>query len=282
MVGRMTVPGAGRWLGPLVAAGALFGPGAVGAAEPEATIAVDEPAREVAAEPVAETAAEPVSATAPAPEAEEGEPIYDHSTVGLGVALGFSQLAEMGGINQRLTTAGYGELPELGVHVAFSIPLSVERLIMLARIQMASVSNEDGNAALETYLGTFSAGYSITPPEILALYPFFGIGVGSAELSVGEPTPIVATFDQALGSSTGPVDLSTLAFLGTVGIGADLMLARTGGHPTRGLTIGLRAGYTAVFFDSDWSFGPTFGDVSENPNAPLSGVYGELAFGLQF
>jgi hypothetical protein len=203
------------------------------------------------------------------------------STVGFGVALGVTQIAEIDGINTRLVRAGFSELPSVGPHLSLSVPLSIERFTMLTQLRFVRLGGGTDSSALDLYEGTFSFGYSLTPPELLAVYPFAGIGIGSAELTVGSPTPTGGSFDQALGSARGGLDLSTLALLGTVGIAADWLLARSADHPTRGLFIGLRTGLSAAFVQSDWSLGPAEGNVSDGPAAPMSGWYGEFAFGLR-
>ena len=207
---------------------------------------------------------------------------FRQSTVGFGVAMGVSHLFEVPGINRRLGAAGYSELPAYGAHVAFSIPFTIDRFVFLTQIRFLRFGAPGETSQLDTYLGTFSFGYSITPPEVLALYPFAGLGVGAAELSLGTPGPAGTSFDQALRQAHGALDLSTLGFVGTVGVAADWLLVRTLDHPTRGLFIGLRTGFSAAFVSSEWSFGPEEGDAVDGPAAPLSGLYGEGALGLRF
>jgi hypothetical protein len=127
---------------------------------------------------------------------------------------------------------------------------------------------------------TVAVGYSLTPPETLAVYPFVGLGIGSASLTVGRAGPLAPSFDQALAQSSGPLELHTLGFLGTVGIGGELLIARTDDHPTRGLFAAARTGLTVSFLNSDWSLGDV-GTLKSGPRAPLSGFFGELAFGLR-
>lgn len=212
----------------------------------------------------------------------DGDEAFHRSTVGFGVALGISQIYEIDGINHRLALAGVDELSEVGAHVSFSIPMTIERFVLLTQIRFLRLGAPGDDTRLNTYLGTFSFGYSLTPPEHLALYPFAGLGVGAAELTVGRPGPVGANFDQALAQTRGGVDLSTIAFLGTVGVAADLLLARSADHPTRGVFLGARTGFTAGLLHSDWSLGPEEGDVADGPPAPMSGFYGEFAFGLRF
>jgi hypothetical protein len=210
------------------------------------------------------------------------EELFRQSTVGFGVAMGVSQIAEIDGINSRLAPAGYSELPAWGAHVAFSIPMSIDRFMFLTQIRFLRFGAPGETSQLDTYLGTFSFGYSLTPPEVLALYPFAGLGIGASELSLGTPGPAGVSFDDALRQGRGAVDLSTIGFVGTVGIAADYLLVRTFDHPTRGLFIGARTGMSVAFTHSDWSFGPEQGDVLDGPAAPMSGFYGEGALGLRF
>jgi hypothetical protein len=239
------------------------------AAEPEAAPAE---ATVVAVQPDEEPCPEGCMPAAPSQRATEG----------FGVGIGITQLQEVDSVNARLKRVGYGELAGFGAGLSFSIPMSIDRLMILAQIRMTSVGSEDDLSTLDTYLGTFSMGYSITPPEVLAVYPFVGLGIGSAELSLGRPAPLVATFDEAVRGTVGPVDISTIAMVGTVGIGADLLIASTVDHPSRGLFLGVRAGHVATFFNAEWSLGADVGDVEDGPLAPLSGFYGEFNFGLRF
>lgn len=210
------------------------------------------------------------------------EPADGRLTMGVGVALGVSQLFEVDGVNQRLTSGGFTELPAVGAHVTFAAPLFIDRVVLRPQLRLARFGAPGDGAELDTYLGTFSFGYSLTPPEPLAVYPFAGLGVGAAELSLGTPGPTGGSFDEALRRARGSLDLSTIGFVGTVGVAVDWLLARASHHPTRGLFVGLRAGYSAVFVSSAWSFGPEQGDVTDGPLAPLSGYYGEGALGLRF
>jgi hypothetical protein len=210
------------------------------------------------------------------------EGLFEQSTAGFAVAMGVSQIAEIDGINRRLAPAGYSELPTYGAHVSFSIPISVDRFLFLTQIRFLRFGAPGETSKLDTYLGTFSFGYSLTPPEVLQLYPFAGVGIGASELSLGTPGPAGVTFDEALRQSHGSLDLATIGFIGTVGIAADWLLVRAFDHPTRGLFIGLRTGMSAVFAHSDWSLGPEEGDVPDGPAAPMSGFYGEGALGLRF
>jgi hypothetical protein len=207
------------------------------------------------------------------------EAIFHRSTLGFGMGVGISSIAEMSDINARLVRAGAGELNGYAPYLSLSVPLSVRRWVVLTEVRLASVGGSD-SSGLDTVHATVAVGYSLTPPETLALYPFVGLGIGSASLSVGRAGPLAPSFDQALDQSSGPLELHTLGFLGTVGIGGELLIARTDDHPTRGLFAAARTGLTVSFLNSDWSLGD-IGTLPSGPRAPLSGFFGELAFGLR-
>jgi hypothetical protein len=208
------------------------------------------------------------------------EAIFHRSTLGFGMGVGISSLAEIDGLNARLARVGASELRGYAPYLSLSIPLSLERVIVLTEVRLASVGGSDDTSSLDTVHATVAFGYSLTPPETLALYPFVGLGLGSATLSVGRAGPLAPGFDQALGQSTGPLVLDTLAFLGTVGLGGELLVARMDDHPTRGLFAAARTGLGVSFLHSDWSLGDV-GSLRDGPRPPLSGFFGELAFGLR-
>jgi hypothetical protein len=228
--------------------------------------------------------AQPVAPAIAAPACAEGccdcEAIFHRSTLGFGMGIGISSLAEIDGVNARLARVGASELRGYAPYLSLSIPLSLQRWIVLTEVRLATLGGSDDTSSLDTVHATMAVGYSLTSPETLALYPFVGLGLGSATLSIGRAGPLAPSFDQALGQSTGPLVLDTLAFLGTVGIGGELLIARTEDHPTRGLFAGARTGLTVSFLNSDWSLGDV-GSLADGPPAPLSGFFGELAFGLR-
>jgi hypothetical protein len=206
--------------------------------------------------------------------------IFHRSALGFGMGVGISSIAEMGGLNARLTRAGASELAAYAPYLSLSVPLSIRRFVVLTEVRLAAVSATDDTAKLQTVHATVAVGYSLTAPELLALCPLVGLGVGSATLSVGRAGPLTPSFDQALLQGSGPLELSTLAFLGTMGIDGELLIARTDDHPTRGLFAAARAGLTVNFLNSDWSLGG-IGTLADGPRAPLSGFFGALALGLR-
>jgi hypothetical protein len=210
------------------------------------------------------------------------EGAFHRSTVGFGLGIGIAYLPEIDGINQRLVAAGLGELPTAAPYLSLALPASLGRLMALAQLRLTSASAEVGGASFDTLHATLSVGYSLTPPETLAIYPFVGLGLGSANLTLGSSKNLVPTFDQAIEQSSGPVELSTLSMLGTAGMGADLLLARVDDHPTRGLFASARVGITASFYHSDWSFGAGQGSLSDGPSPPLGGLFAEVGAGLRF
>jgi hypothetical protein len=206
--------------------------------------------------------------------------IFRGSTLGFGMGVGISNIAEMDAVNARLARAGASELDAYAPYLSLSVPVSLKRLVVLTEVRLATLGGSDDSSGLDTVHATMAVGYSLTSPETLALYPFVGLGLGAATLSVGRAGPLAPSFDRALTQSSGPLELRTLAFLGTVGIGGELLIARTEDHPTRGLFAAARTGLTVSFVSSDWSMGDV-GSLSDGPRAPLSGFFGELAFGLR-
>ena len=192
-----------------------------------------------------------------------------------------AHLTDVDGVNRLLRHAGHEALPKVTPYLSFSVPLTVYRFMFLPQLRLQNVGASDANSRLESFLATLSFGYSLTPPEYLALYPFAGIGVGTATLSVGQPGPADATFRDALTGTGGTVDPSTVSLLSTVGAAAELLVARVEDHPTRGLFVALRTGFTVVLLSSNWSPDPERRDIEDGPLTPMSGLYGELAFGLR-
>jgi len=220
------------------------------------------------------------SETVAAPCDPEGA--FHRSTLGFGLGIGIAYLPELGGINQRLLRAGLGELPTFAPYLSLAVPASYGRLVALAQLRLTGASAEVGDSSLDTVHATLAVGYSLTPPETLAIYPFVGLGIGAADLTVGSAGPLVPSFDRALTESSGALEVSSLAMIGTAGMGADLLLARVDDHPTRGLFASARVGVTASFVHSDWSLGSEQGSLPDGPRPPLGGLYAEVGAGLRF
>jgi hypothetical protein len=89
------------------------------------------------------------------------------------------------------------------------------------------------------------------------------------------------SFDQALREGVGRATMSARTFLGTVGMAAELLIARVQRHPTRGMFLGLHVGHTAAFVSSDWSMSTELPELEGGPQPPLSGFHGHFAFGLR-
>lgn len=227
----------------------------------------------------------------PGEDADGGEPLvapcdpegaFHRSTLGFGLGMGIAYLPELDGINHRLARAGVEELPTFAPYLSLAVPASLGRLMALAQLRLTSASAEQDGASFDTLHATLAVGYSLTPPETLALYPFVGLGIGAAELTIGTGGSLVPSFDRALTESSGALELSSLAMLGTAGMGADLLLARVDDHPTRGLFASARVGVTAAFVSTDWSFGSGRGSLPDGPRSPLGGMYAEVGAGLRF
>jgi hypothetical protein len=242
---------------------------------------------DVAATPNPGSATEPPAGSADEPTTAEAcagpcwDEVFRRSSLGFGMGVGVAYLPEMAGVNERIGRAGYDELAAFTSYFTMSVPLSIDHFMLLAQVRLTSVSSDDETTRYESLHGMLSAGWSITPPELLAIYPFAGIGIASATLTLGQTTPLGASFDSVLAGSHGPLELDALALVGTTGMAAELLVARTDDHPTRGIFIGARLGVTATFTASDWSLGSGLGSVPDGPRPPLGGYFAELNAGLR-
>ena len=199
------------------------------------------------------------------------------------VAIGWQGL-DLDEINRRLTTKSFPSLSEdvfslgggvWGIRNEFVLGVQGNALIG------SEESALDGDFSTQ-FLGAFGqldVGYRVYSSERLDVWPTVGLGAGAVTLEFVEQRS--QTFDEVLDDPETSADLTADGFVLDLGVSADLRLTglenADGPSRTRGLAVGVRAGYTHSPGDWDWKVGDV--DVTSGPESGIRGFYVRLMVG---
>jgi hypothetical protein len=181
-------------------------------------------------------------------------------------------------LNEYLATQGVSAFRTTEPTLSLGMHKELQRLIMESNFTMRFWRDRK-NADMRTslFMGdiVWNTGYNVLPTEIpVNLFPYLGLGVGLNSIRFRSDTKTLA---QLRASSDPNVLVSQAAFLLNAGVGSDFILSNK--EKTRGMVIGLRAGYLLDPLSKrrDWYSGRT--EIEDMPNLKQSGVYGRIILG---
>lgn len=193
------------------------------------------------------------------------------------VSAGASGIAT-GELDDWLAERGYPTFGGTAVALGLGAYRVLSSGVMLGGEFNGLIIGEETHEGREVGLGggslTLGAGYMVNLSPRARVYPRVGLGVGGMGLWVDRADTL--DFEEVLEGET-PVDdretvLSRDGVVLDVGAGAEFLP-----RGRRGPVIGLRAGYLAASFDSDWdAYEHT---VTGGPDASISGPYVRMTVG---
>lgn len=196
------------------------------------------------------------------------------------IGVGVSGIAT-GGLDDHLTARGYPAFGRTASAVSLGgYGILPGGLTLGGELHGLIIGDEDHDGrtvSLGGGYGTLGLGYLVELSPRTRIYPRIGIGGGGFGMSF-ESDSTVVDFDDALDDSEpepllrDPVLGKTSAVL-DLGLGAELLPGGVG----RGLMIGVRLGYLAVPFSSDWYL--LDNEVRGGPDATIAGPYIRLLIG---
>ncbi|MCS7177426.1 MAG: hypothetical protein NZ960_07450 [Candidatus Kapabacteria bacterium] len=184
---------------------------------------------------------------------------------GMGFFAAGGQVLGIGELSERLSQAGYGKLPGVGMLIGGggmgwigNFGIGGEGYVVLER----RISGATGEAALSGGWGMFSAAYAPFVWDGIRISAIGSIGGGSLGIALkrGE---LEVPFDSLLQRPLGNARLSTGGWLAQVAAGAELELLP-------GLLVGLRAGYVLPI---GWD-APGLEDGGRVPGVPKADLRG--------
>ena len=209
---------------------------------------------------------------------------YDSQTLqysgGRGFFMGGANNINIGGLNTRLKNNGYREFSETcisfgggGYGLLNRLVIGGEGFGVLSGDRSGVVGSETFKTTLRGGYGLFKLGYVIYKRGGFNIYPAVGIGGGGITLDIGKKETV--PFDDILKSPKRNVQLTTGCLLIDIGVGADylMILDRKNTGDEGGLAFGVRVGYLAAPYRSDW------GDALDGPDIGFEGFYFRLMFG---
>jgi hypothetical protein len=123
--------------------------------------------------------------------------------------------------------------------------------------------------------GFFDVGFLFVQEPDLRAYVLAGLGGGGFELQSEQR--LLTTFDEVLANPSLGAEMTITAFLLQAAIGVDYIARFNGGGGFRGLSVGLRAGFTYAPTTGEWEFNDT--DAPGGPELGMTGPYIRLSFG---
>jgi Outer membrane protein beta-barrel domain len=193
------------------------------------------------------------------------------------IAAGASGIAT-GELDDWLGARGFptfgGSAVEIGLGAYRILPSGV----MLGGEFNGLIIGEEAHEGREVGLGggyaTLGVGYVVNLSPRMRVYPRLGLGVGGMGLWVDDPDTVA--FEEVLEGGTPESDRETVlsrdGMVVDLGAGAEFLPRGRGGP-----LIGVRVGYLAASFDSDWySFEHA---VTGGPDASISGPYLRMTVG---
>lgn len=197
-------------------------------------------------------------------------------------------LLETSAINQRLAAEGYAALSRDaiaiggGAYGSFGpLRLGVEHV----RLDAGAESTPGGlSARLGSVYTTFTVGWDVVPRRRYGIVPTLGVGRGSYRVTVGDrnggpavPTTPPPTFDEVLAAPGSSSRIAGGHWILEPMLAADLLVARTA-DASRGITLGVRAGYRIAPNRPDWEYRGAA--ASGGPVDQAKGPIVRLTFGV--
>ena len=201
------------------------------------------------------------------------------------IGLGASHVGT-GGLDDELTAHGYPTFGQTAIRPSIGAYWDLPGGAILGGewhgIILSEKDHEGGEVGVGGGSVTLGLGYAFDLSPRARIYPRLGLGIGGLGLWIEEEDddddrPGV-TFDEALGNPTPRPSrdwvLSRMHGAVDLGVGAELIL---GGR--RGAIIGVRAGYLAAPFTSDWQLPLDDAVVSGGPATTIAGPYVQVLIG---
>ncbi len=205
------------------------------------------------------------------------------------VAAGASRLATAA-LDDRLAALGY---PTFG-RTALAVSLGGYRILpggwTLGAEWHGVIQGNEAHAGRTVGLGggygTVGVGYAVELSPRARVYPRLGVGVGGLGLWIERPTQPLA-FDEvlddpdrqreAVGDRDRQTVLSHTNIVMDLGAGAELLLGGRSSGRTRRPLVGVRLGYLAMPFATNWRLAEH--PVDGGPGATLAGFYVRVVVG---
>lgn len=199
---------------------------------------------------------------------------------GRGFFMGGTNIIDIGELNTRLKNNGYHTFSDNligfgggGYGILNRLIIGGEGFGMSSAAELGTAGGETFKTTLSGGYGLFKLGYVVYRRGGFNLYPAVGFGGGGLALEITRKETVA--FDDILKSPKRNVQLSNGCLLIDIGVGVDylMILDRKNTGDEGGLAFGMRVGYLAAPYRSDW------GDALDGPDIGFDGFYFRLMFG---
>lgn len=201
------------------------------------------------------------------------------------ISLGVSNVST-GELDDELTAYGYPTFGQRAIRPSIGAYWDLPGAVLLGGEWHGIMLSEEPHAGGEVGLGggyvTLGVGHAIDLSPRARIYPRLGLGFGGLGLWIepdeddGKGPPV--GFDDALEDPSPGADrdfvMSRTHGAVDLGAGAEVMLGTR-----RGLLVGIRAGYLAAPFQSDWELPLEDRPVTGGPSATVAGPYVQVVVG---
>ena len=188
-----------------------------------------------------------------------------------------SSLPDLDGLNAALERGGYSRFPRSFLTMGGGGHAFIGRLVLGGEGQTLIEEGARGRhkTVLSGGCGFFNVGYVARSGAGLAVYPLFGVGAGSLNLSITSRETV--SFEEVLEDPGRSARLQKSGFLMQVAIAADRWLGSGRRSGRGGLFVGIRAGYVFAPAGGSWEFEGI--EAGGGPRAGWTGPYIRISIG---